>query len=404
MDREETYMAEWIECSIGDLCDTISDTYKGNDEYVVLVNTSDVLEGKVLNHETVANKNLKGQFKKTFKRDDILYSEIRPANKRFAYIDFENTSNYIASTKLMVLRHNEKVLPEYLFALLKSNYVIAELQHLAETRSGTFPQITFSSELAPMKVLLPDKDTQKRIVSILSSIEQKIDKNNEINNNLLEQASTLFNSAIQQSTSVVYAELGSLADVKGGKRLPKGVNLVTTSNQHPYIRVRDLNNTVFASLSNDYEYVDDETQQSISRYIVSTGDLLISIVGTIGLTAIVDHTLNKANLTENCVKLTNLKNVTPEYLLLFLRSSQGVEAISKGTVGAVQLKLPIKNIQSFAVPLLCDEELLPLNETLSAIFSQISVNIVEMKQLADIRDTILPKLMSGEFDVSGINL
>lgn len=177
-------MAEWIECSIGDLCSTISDTYKGNDEYVVLVNTSDVLEGKVLNHETVANKNLKGQFKKTFKRDDILYSEIRPANKRFAYIDFENTSNYIASTKLMVLRHNEKVLPEYLFALLKSNYVIAELQHLAETRSGTFPQITFSSELAPMKVFLPDKDTQIRIVSILSSIEQKIDKNNEININL----------------------------------------------------------------------------------------------------------------------------------------------------------------------------------------------------------------------------
>lgn len=225
-----------------------------------------------------------------------------------------------------------------------------------------------------------------------------------INNNLLEQASTLFNSAIQQSTSIVYAELGSLAEVKGGKRLPKGVNLVTTPNQHPYIRVRDLNNAVFASLSNDYEYVDDETQQSISRYIVSTGDLLISIVGTIGLTAIVDHTLNKANLTENCVKLTNLKNVTPEYLLLFLRSSQGVEAISKGTVGAVQLKLPIKNIQSIAVPLLCDEDLLPLNETLSAIFSQISANIVEMKQLADIRDTLLPKLMSGELDVSDIDL
>ena len=176
-------MVEWIECSIGDLCSTISDTYKGNDEYVVLVNTSDVLEGKVLNHEAVVNKNLKGQFKKTFKREDILYSEIRPANKRFAYIDFENTSNYIASTKLMVLRHNDKVLPEYLFALLKSNYVIAELQHLAETRSGTFPQITFSSELAPMKVLLPDKDVQKRIVSIVSSIEEKIDENTSINNN-----------------------------------------------------------------------------------------------------------------------------------------------------------------------------------------------------------------------------
>ena len=233
---------------------------------------------------------------------------------------------------------------------------------------------------------------------------QQFNSNNYLNNNLLEQASTLFNSAIQKSTSVVYAELGSLAEVKGGKRLPKGINLVTTPNQHPYIRVRDLNNTVFASLSNDYEYVDDETQQSISRYIVSTGDLLISIVGTIGLTAIVDHTLNKANLTENCVKLTNIKNVIPEYLLLFLRSSQGVEAISKGTVGAVQLKLPIKNIQSIAVPLLCDEELRSLNETLSTIFSQISANIVEIKQLADIRDTLLPKLISGELDVSNIDL
>ncbi|MGF7105437.1 restriction endonuclease S subunit [Lachnospiraceae bacterium PH1-22] len=177
-------MAEWKECIIGELCNTISDTYKGDDEFVVLVNTSDVLEGKVLNHTTVENKKLKGQFKKTFKRNDILYSEIRPANKRFAFIDFKDTSNYIASTKLMVLRHNDKVLPEYLFALLKSNHVIAELQHLAETRSGTFPQITFSSELAPMRAFLPDKETQKRIVSVLSSIERKIEVNLAINDNL----------------------------------------------------------------------------------------------------------------------------------------------------------------------------------------------------------------------------
>lgn len=184
LDRKDLIMAEWKECTIGDLCSTISDTYKGNDDEVVLINTSDVLDGKVLNHRTVENKNLKGQFKKTFQKNDILYSEIRPANRRFAYIDYEETSNYIASTKLMVLRHNDIVLPEFLFALLKSNYVIAELQHLAETRSGTFPQITFSSELAPMKVKLPDKETQKQIIGVLSSIEYKMDTNEKINNNL----------------------------------------------------------------------------------------------------------------------------------------------------------------------------------------------------------------------------
>ena len=186
--------------------------------------------------------------------------------------------------------------------------------------------------------------------------------------------------------------------------MPKGVNLITVPNSHPYIRVRDLNNMVFASLSTEYEYVDNETQKSISRYIVSTGDVLISIVGTIGLTAIVDTTLDNANLTENCVKLTNLRTVTSEYLLLFLRSAKGMEAISKGTVGAVQLKLPIKNIQSISVPLLATEEMQPLKEVLSTIFSQISANIIEAKHLADMRNTLLPKLMSGEFDVSNIDI
>ena len=77
-------MEEWKEYRLGDICDTISDTYKGNSPQVVLINTSDVLEGKCLNHIPVPNKNLKGQFKKTFCNEDILYSEIRPANKRFA--------------------------------------------------------------------------------------------------------------------------------------------------------------------------------------------------------------------------------------------------------------------------------------------------------------------------------
>lgn len=225
-----------------------------------------------------------------------------------------------------------------------------------------------------------------------------------VNENLFQQASLLFEKAIYQSNSFSNIELGSLAELKGGKRLPKGVNLITVPNQHPYIRVRDFNNAVFASLSKDYEYVDNETQKSISRYIVSKDDVLISIVGTIGLTAIVDYTLDKANLTENCVKLTNFKVVTPEYLLLFLRSTQGVEAMSKGTVGAVQLKLPIKNIQSISVPVLCDEELQPLTEILSAIFSQISTNVVEIKKFAELRDTLLPRLMSGELDVSTLDI
>ena len=147
--------SEWKTCTIGDLCDSVSVTYRGTDERVVLVNTSDVLDGKVLNHTDEPNENLKGQFKKTFKKNDILYSEIRPANRRFAYIDFDETERYIASTKLMVIRYRENVVePRFLYFLLTSNSVISELQRLAETRSGTFPQITFPAEVASLPVVL----------------------------------------------------------------------------------------------------------------------------------------------------------------------------------------------------------------------------------------------------------
>ena len=146
-------------------------------------------------------------------------------------------------------------------------------------------------------------------------------------------------------------KLGELASVKGGKRLPKGINLITEPNSHPYIRVRDLNNRSTLELNDDFEYVDDETQKSIARYIVEFGDIVLSIVGTIGLVAVVGESLHKANLTENCVKLTQLDGVDRDYLYYFLKSDLGQAEIAKGTVGAVQAKLPIKNIQAIDVVL-----------------------------------------------------
>ena len=177
--------------TIGEVCSTISDTYRAKADKVTLINTSDVLEGKVLNHTQVPNKELKGQFKKTFKKNDIFYSEIRPHNKRFSFVDFDPV-DYIASTKLMVLRADaSKVLPMYLYFYLKSAPVIAELQMLAETRSGTFPQITFT-ELSTLSIPVPSITEQEVIVTTIKSIEDKIDCNADINDNLEQQAQSYF--------------------------------------------------------------------------------------------------------------------------------------------------------------------------------------------------------------------
>ena len=291
---------------------------------------------------------------------------------------------------------NEKIIrPHYFY------YLMTQVDLLKLNEGTTIPSLR-TETLNKITLKVPNLDEQDNILSVLEPIDEKIELNEKINKNLEQQAEAIFQSSIGNAISTV--NLGEIADVKGGKRLPKGINLIDIPNTHPYIRVRDLNNALFASLTPDYAYVDEETQKSISRYIVSTGDVLISIVGTIGLTAIVDSTLDKANLTENCVKVTNLKHITPEYLLLYLRSQLGREAIAKGTVGAVQQKLPIKNIQAIPIPLLIEKDKNTLFCTLDSIFAEISSNVIQSAKLASLRDTLLPKLMSGELDVSNIDL
>lgn len=417
-------MAEWIECSIGDLCSTISDTYKGNDEYVVLVNTSDVLEGKVLNHETVANKNLKGQFKKTFKRDDILYSEIRPANKRFAYIDFENTSNYIASTKLMVLRHNEKVLPEYLFALLKSNYVIAELQHLAETRSGTFPQITFSSELAPMKVFLPDKDTQKRIVSILSSIEQKIDKNNEINNNLEQQAKTLFKSwfvdfepfdesfvdspiGTKIPHSLQMVQIGSLSHILETGKRPKGGAVATGVPSIGAENVKRLGEVNFASA----KYIPVEFAQKMDKGKVHGYELMLYKDGGKPGTFIPHFSMfgegfpyDDFYINEHVFKLDFGDKGFNEFCYFYLQTDYPYNWLANNGGKAAVPGINQQDVNSIWIYHPDNPIVKKYCKWVQPIFTTILRNCSQNVKLSQLRDALLPKLMSGELDVSDIEI
>ena len=376
-------MAEWKKCTIGDLCNPISETYKGNDKKVVLVNTSDVLEGKVLNHTTVENINLKGQFKKTFKKNDILYSEIRPANKRFAYVNFEETSNYIASTKLMVLRHKENVLPEFLFALLKSSYVIDELQQLAETRSGTFPQITFSSELAPMKVNLPCKETQKKIVAILSCIEQKMDTNEAINNNLEQQVSALYQSWFEDfdlsdgccPENWNNKTLSDIAYVSSGKRPP--IKKETYSQETPIPIVGAASVMGFTSEANHTDKI-----------------LVTGRVGTHGVIQRFNAPCwtsdNTLVITSSYYEFTNQILHRIDYSSMNRGSTQPL--ITQGDMNKVDILVPD------------DEILAKFEELAGTLMAQYEANILENIKLASIRDSLLPKLMSGELDVSNIDI
>ncbi len=145
-------------------------------------------------------------------------------------------------------------------------------------------------------------------------------------------------------------KLGDIADVKGGKRLPKGELLVNYETPHPYIRITDLGEKWIRKAG--LQFVPSEIQKNISRYIVNSGDVILSIVGSIGFVGRIPQELNGANLTENCVKfLTNKKIIDNDFLYYFLLSSIGQEEINKRNVGSTQPKLPLYNIKDVDISL-----------------------------------------------------
>ncbi|WP_282064036.1 restriction endonuclease subunit S [Vibrio rotiferianus] len=144
----------WRSVDLTKMVDSISVTYPLKEvDKVIFLNTGDIDNGKFLVNEYSDSKGLPGQAKKSIQENDILFSEIRPKNKRFAFVNFD-ASDYVVSTKLMVLRAKNGFEPLLPYFLVTHDRTTTELQRVAELRSGTFPQITYK-ELEFISFLLP---------------------------------------------------------------------------------------------------------------------------------------------------------------------------------------------------------------------------------------------------------
>ena len=402
---------EWKEVDICQLCDSVSETYNGNASEVVLINTSDVLDGKCLNHEYVPNKKLKGQFKKTFRKGDILYSEIRPANKRFCFVDFE-PKDYIASTKLMVLRAHEDVDPQYLYQILRSNDTLAQLQMLAESRSGTFPQITYS-ELSNIMVSLPSQKAQKNIVSILSSLDRKIELNNKINADLEEMAQAIFKNWFVdfepfKDGKFVDSELGMIPEgwkvvtlddltSKFGTGLNPRKNFVLGHGNNYYVTIKNMgDNRIY--LNDRCDKVDDEALAKINkRSKLQKGDLLFSGIGTIGRVAMVVEDPLNWNTSESVFNMHPIDSVSSEFIYLLLLSDIFQQYVRQNAQGGVQQGIRMASLKAFqlAIP----DDLKFFDNLVKPIIAKVKSNDRENDRLSTLRDTLLPRLMSGELKV-----
>ena len=397
---------EWKEVDICQLCDSVSETYKGNASEVVLINTSDVLDGKCLNHEYVPNKKLKGQFKKTFRKGDILYSEIRPANKRFCFVDFE-PKDYIASTKLMVLRAHEDVDPQYLYQILRSNDTLAQLQMLAESRSGTFPQITYS-ELSNIMVSLPSQKAQKNIVSILSSLDRKIELNNKINADLEEMAQAIFKNWFVdfepfKDGKFVDSELGMIPEgwkvgtlgefckcLLGGT--PSRSKEEYWNGEVNWINSGEINK--FRILEASEKITELGLAKSATKLLPKKTTVLAITGATLGQVSLleIDTCAN-----QSVIGVIENTEVPYEYIYPFIKDR--IEMLIHHQTGGAQQHINKDNVESLIFLLPAKNVLEGYISLVRPMYKRIESQCFENLYLSLLRDTLLPRLMSGELEV-----
>ena len=254
-------------------------------------------------------------------------------------------------------------------------------------------------DICRLELPVPALEEQREIVRSYKAISERIAIKKQINDNLEATAQAVFQeqfASFYGADELPYGysivNLDSLCTVKGGKRLPADCELLDTPTEHPYIRVRDVGSSRYVCLTNQFQYIDEETHTAISRYIVNTGDIVISIVGTIGLLGKVHSSLDKANLTENCVKLTNIHTVTSDYLYYTLCYKKQIKEIELLTVGAVQAKLPIYNIQSMKILVPPTKVIEDFQNKMDVFNEQIEANTVEVQKLYELQEVLLAKL------------
>lgn len=171
----------WHYSMLSDLCKSISVTHKFDTDKLIFLNTGDIEDGRFLHENYMAVSEMPGQAKKSIALGDILFSEIRPTNRHFAYVNFP-AKDYVVSTKLMVIRATS-LDSRRLYHFLTLQDVLAELQMQAESRSGTFPQIRFDN-VSKLPILIADDKTETAFTDLLHTVYAQIEHNNLENGKL----------------------------------------------------------------------------------------------------------------------------------------------------------------------------------------------------------------------------
>ncbi len=297
---------------------------------------------------------------------------------------------YINQSVICIEPDEEKVDGLYLYYFFKNNYQL--LRNLSNDHSSRGSITT--AMIKDLEINFPNLDTQRKISSILYSLDKKIELNNQINNNLHKFINCIFHNFLERNKdNVVYKKIADIA-----KKIITGKTPSTSNNQFwngniPFITIPDMHNQVFTI----------ETERYITKLgaksLIPKNSISVSCIATIGLVSISTEE-SQTNQQINSIIID--KDYDLYYLYEYL--SEQADFMKSIAGGSTTYNINKNMFENMEVPYLSNDEMIKFNNHVSSIFEKILENEKENKALEQLRDTLLPKLMNGEMELENVEI
>lgn len=314
-------------------------------------------------------------------------------------------SRYVISQSQFRVKCNEKILPEYLVYYFHTNAGQHKLLSNA-SQVGVPALARASTTFQTLEIDIPDVTEQRKIVDLLETIREKIELNNAINNNLEQQAQAIFkswfvdfdpfggNRPIDWITGIV-DDLG--AEIICGKT-PSTKKKEYYGGNTPFITIPDMHGCVY-NVSTE-RYLSAAGVASQPKKTLPHNTVCISCIGTAGLVTLVSE---KSQSNQQINSIVPKEGISAYYIYLLMQTLS--ETINKlGQSGSTIVNLNKTQFGKIPVPIPSEQVLCNFDTLCKPLFEMILSNQKENIKLANLRDTLLPKLMAGELDVSDLDL
>ena len=273
-------------------------------------------------------------------------------------------------------------------------YFSDKKEYLKGIAGGSTMPILNKSTFENIEIELPDRTIQDKIVKVVNSIDNKIELNNQTNDNLYNMCNTIFHNYIDKySEQIEYTKIVDIADRVVTGKTPSTKNEEFWNGDIPFITIPDMHNQVFTI----------DTERTISevgaKSIIPENSISVSCIATVGLVSI----STKESQTNQQINSIVLKNDYDLYYLFEFLSEQ--ESFMKNIAGgSTTYNINKTTFENIEVPYLPQNIVQEFHNAVCKLFDKIKLNQLENKNLEQLRDTLLPKLMNGEIDLDKIEI